>query len=209
LRRSPIVIPDSEVPSLKNPAVTSAAVLVALALVVGGFAWMATGSRDNDGGATVLTRTEGETVGFVPLSPREQRKKNNLEQSKRELHRIRQTGKEVAPNVFKIEDETGDATYYYGDLIPGKGRDGEPMFLSVEFKRMPAPPLKERKKVPSKITKFDPTRHDNVLKLGDSTAKDMKKGSAGGASGGNSGSSGDGAGDSTGGAKGGAGAGPK
>jgi uncharacterized membrane protein YgcG len=165
---------------VKNPAVTSAAVLIGLALAVGGFAWMSSGSEE---AATpdVLTPKPGDAVTFVPLSPREQRKKNNLEQTKRELHKIRETGEEVSPGVFKITDATGDATYYYGDLIPGKGRDGEPMYLSVQFKRLPAPPLKERKHPKGKIP-FDPKHHDNVIKLGDGKSSQGKGGGAGGAS---------------------------
>jgi hypothetical protein len=186
---------------VKNPAAASAVVLVALALAVGGFAWMATGTGA-EGNADVLKRTEGEAVGFVALSPREQRKKNNLEQAKRELSRIRQVGEEVSPGIYKIEDETGDATYYRGDLIPGKGRDGEPMYLSVQFKRMPAPPLKERKVAPAKMApKLDPKRHDGLLKGGvpaDGQTKDGKGGASTGSTGGDGSGSGSGAGSGSG-----------
>jgi len=181
---------------VKNPALTSAAVLIGLALAVGAFAWMSSGQND-PGPAAVLTRPENETVAFIPLSPREQRKKNNLEQTKRELHKIRETGEEVSPGVFKITDNTGDATYYYGDLIPGKGRDGEPMYLSVQFKRLPAPPLKTHKKVGK--AKMDTKRHDGVLKFGDgavsgakSAGTDSGNAGAGAASSGDSGAPGGG-----------------
>ncbi len=160
---------------MKNPSVSAALVLIGLALVVGGFAWLSADSSTDDQTVGVVTRPEGEQkVGFVALSPREERKKGNMEATLRELHRIREVGEEVHPGVFRIKDETGDPTFYLGDLVPGKGRDGEPMFMSVQFKKMPAPPLKSlNNKNHKKIKGFDPTKRTNALersyKQGDST----------------------------------------
>jgi uncharacterized membrane protein YgcG len=184
---------------VKNPAVTAALVLVALALVVGGFAWMASGAAGEGGTATVLTPVAATPVSFAALSPREQRKKNNLEDARRELHNIREQGEEIAPGMFRIKDETGEATYYLGDLLPGKGRDGEPMYLSVQMKRLPAPPLKElTKKGAKKIKNVDTKKHTNIFKYGEST----KDGAAG-----LEGSGGDGTGSGSGGDAGGGGSG--
>lgn len=137
---------------MKNPSITAAFVLVALALVVGGLALSAGGGAD-EGDASVLTAgTAPAQPTFESLSPRELRKKGRLEESRRELAQIRKVGKEVAPNVYKIKDESGDPTYFYGELIEGVGRNGEPLYMTAQFKRLPAVPLRESPKLPAKLT---------------------------------------------------------
>jgi hypothetical protein len=137
---------------VKNPSITAAFVLVALALVVGGLALSAGGETDE---ATAAVLTAGAATAkptFESLSPQELRRKGRQEETQRELEQIRKVGKEVAPNVYKIKDESGDPTYFYGDLIEGVGRNGEPLFMTAQFKRLPAVPLREAPKLPAKLT---------------------------------------------------------
>jgi hypothetical protein len=137
---------------VKNPSITAAFVLVALALVVGGVA-LSAGPDDDSLKGPVLTAPEAsQKVSFENLSPHEARKKGRLEAAERELEKVRRIGKEVKPNVFKIKDDSGDPTYYYGKLIKGVGRDGEPLYLTAQFKRLPAVPLKELPKLPPSLT---------------------------------------------------------
>src|SRR5262245_18820977 len=103
-----------------------------------------------------------------------------MEEAQRQLAKIRKVGEEVLPNVFKIKDETGDATLYYGDLIPGVGRNGEPLYLMAQYHKLPAVPLKTPKFAPKGATKFkkDPVK---ALKFGKPSKDD---GSGGDGSGG-------------------------
>lgn len=127
---------------MKNPSSTAAFVLVGLALLVGGFAYLTTGDELVEEPVDVITKGTGSKVGFVALTPRERKKKSNLEEAKRKLKRIRETGKEVSPGVFRIKDENGTAIYYLDELVEGVGRYGEPLFMAVEWTRRPMVPLK-------------------------------------------------------------------
>lgn len=151
---------------MKNPSIAAAAVLVLLALVVGGLALSSGGEADAGEAAVLTAGAPVQKASFESLSPHEQRKKGRLEEARRELAQVRKVGKEVAPNVFKIKDENGDPTYYYGDLIEGVGRNGEPLYLSAEYKRLPAVPLKEPRKLPAKLTPKLQKEPKKVLKLG-------------------------------------------
>ena len=109
---------------MKNPSIAAAFVLVALSVLIGGLA-LASGGDETPGDAQVLTASAAPVkASFETLSPHELRKRGRMEEAQRELAKIRKVGEEVLPNVFRIKDETGDATLYYGDLIPGVGRNG-------------------------------------------------------------------------------------
>ena len=151
---------------MKNPSIAAAFVLVALSLLVGGLALASGGDEQASGDAQVLTASAAPVkASFETLSPHELRKRGRMEEAQRELQKIRKVGEEVLPNVFRIKDETGDATLYYGDLIPGVGRNGEPLYLMAQYKKLPAVPLKtpkflppnsmKLKKDPVKALKFD------------------------------------------------------
>jgi hypothetical protein len=145
---------------VKNPSIAAAFVLVALAVLVGGLA-LASGDEAAAGDAEVLTASgPSEKASFETLSPHELRKKGRMEEAKRELQKIRKVGEEVLPNVFRIKDEKGDATLYYGDLIPGVGRNGEPLYLMAQYKKLPAVPLKKPTTLPSSAAKLkkDPVK---------------------------------------------------
>jgi len=173
---------------VKNPSIAAALVLVLLALVVGGLA-LSSGGEADAGDAEVLTAgAPVQKATFESLSPHEQRKKGRLEEARRELAQIRKVGKEVAPNVYKIKDETGDPTYFYGELIEGVGRNGEPLYLSAQYKRLPAVPLKEPKKIPAKLApKLSNKKPSKTLQFGkpkdDDKDKDGGQGAGPGASG--------------------------
>jgi uncharacterized membrane protein YgcG len=140
---------------VKNPSIAAAFVLVALSLLVGGLALASGGDEPASGDAQVLTASaEPVKASFETLSPHELRKRGRMEEAQRELQKIRKVGEEVLPNVFKIKDETGDATLYYGDLIPGVGRNGEPLYLMAQYHKLPAVPLKTPKFAPKGATKF-------------------------------------------------------
>ncbi|MBM3984416.1 MAG: hypothetical protein FJ296_01805 [Planctomycetes bacterium] len=137
---------------MKNPSITAAFVLVALALVVGGLALSAGGEPDEAVASVLTAGAAPAKPSFESLSPHELRKKGRLEETRRELEQVRKVGKEVAPNVYRIKDESGDPTYFYGDLIEGVGRNGEPLFMTAQFKRLPAVPVREAPKLPAKLT---------------------------------------------------------
>ena len=167
---------------MKNPSIAAAFVLVALSLLVGGLALASGGDEPASGDAQVLTASAAPVkASFETLSPHELRKRGRMEEAQRELAKVRKVGEEVLPNVFKIKDETGDATLYYGDLIPGVGRNGEPLYLMAQYHKMPAVPLKTPKFAPQGLTKLkkDPVK---ALKLG----KPADGGAGGGGSGGGS-----------------------
>ena len=139
---------------MKNPSIAAAFVLVALSVLIGGLA-LASGGDETPSDAQVLTASAAPVkASFETLSPHELRKRGRMEEAQRELAKIRKVGEEVLPNVFRIKDETGDATLYYGDLIPGVGRNGEPLYLMAQYHKLPAVPLKTPKFAPSGATKL-------------------------------------------------------
>jgi len=164
---------------VKNPSIAAAFVLVALSLLIGGMALAAGGDEPASGDAEVLTASAAPVkASFETLSPHELRKRGRMEEAQRELAKIRKVGEEVLPNVFRIKDETGDATLYYGDLIPGVGRNGEPLYLMAQYHKLPAVPLKTPKFAPSGATKLkkEPVK---ALKF-DKPSKDGEGGAGGG-----------------------------
>jgi hypothetical protein len=138
---------------VKNPSLIAAFLLVGLALIVGGVAVTANSNPDEQSKDPALPElaASGDKATFENLSPHEARKKGRLEAAERELDKVKKIGKEVRPNVYKVKDDTGDPTYYYGSLIKGVGRNGEPLYLTAQFKRLPAPPLKQLPKLPPKL----------------------------------------------------------
>ena len=161
---------------MKNPSIIAAAMLVALALLVGGVALTANSGGDNTSGDPALPDVgSAERATFENLSPHEQRKKGRLEAAERELEKVKKIGKEVKPNVYKVKDDTGDPTYYYGSLIKGVGRNGEPLYLTAQFKRLPAVPLKTLPTLPPDLQpkmKKDPIKAIAPLKPKDDKPKD-------------------------------------
>jgi hypothetical protein len=126
---------------VKNPTALAALVLVGLAALVGGLIWATAGGDPTGDSQPITATTNTQEVGFSAISPRERRKKVNMETTKRELKRIRETGEEVAPNLYMIPDDNGDPTYYYAELIEGRGRGGEPLYMTAKLKRRQTVPL--------------------------------------------------------------------
>jgi len=165
---------------VKNPSIAAAFVLVALALLVGGLALASGGDDGSAGQAEILTAAAAPAkASFETLSPHELRKKGRMEEAKRELQKIRKVGEEVSPNVFRIKDETGDATLYYGDLIPGVGRNGEPLYLMAQYKKLPAVPLKPLKTLPEGAAKLKKGTV-KAIKMGNEGQKGGKQGGGAG-----------------------------
>jgi hypothetical protein len=131
---------------MKHPATTAAVVLLALASLVGAATWLLSGSEADDGeGAQLAPLASEARVGFVAASPKERKKAMNIERTKRELDYIREIGEEVGPDLYAVPDANGDPTYYSTELWKGRGRNGEPLFLSVQFKKTRTAPLKDPK----------------------------------------------------------------
>ncbi len=132
---------------MKHPASTAAILLLGLAFLVGGATWLLAGSNDDDGHlAQVPATASSDQVGFVAVTPKEQRKKMNMERTQRELKQIKEVGEEVGENLYMIPDANGDPTYYSTELFKGRGRNGEPLFLSVQFKKTRTLPLRDPRK---------------------------------------------------------------
>jgi hypothetical protein len=170
---------------MNHPASTAATVLLGLAALVGGAAWILSGSDDDAGqGATLPPVAASDTVGFVAVTPKEQKKKLNMERTQREFKQIREIGEEVAPDLYMIPDANGDPTYYSTELFKGRGRNGEPLFMSVQMKKTRTLPLKDPKKyISPEPAKFKPTPVEGVLKGGKPDKSDQtgNKGGTGGA----------------------------
>ncbi len=177
---------------MKNPSLTAASVLIGLAALVAGFAWMVSGGEQPAGDVALVPTTEASSeVGFAAVSPREQRKKANLEGARRDLKRIRETGEQVAPDLYMVPDDNGDPTYYYSELIEGRGRNGEPLFMTAQLKKIPGVPLKERIKVPQKfVPKYKKEPVQGVLSFGKKAAKGAGGGTGGGTNAGSNSSGG-------------------
>lgn len=153
---------------MKHPASTAAFVLLGLAFLVGGATWLLAGSEGDAGQAAQMPElVSSNQVGFVPISPKEQHKKQNMERAQRELKRIREVGTELSPDFYMIPDANGDPTYYSTQLVKGVGRNGEPLYASLQMKRTRTLPLRDRSKytAPGEISvKMKPTK--GVLKGG-------------------------------------------
>jgi len=170
---------------MKHPASTAAILLLGLAFLVGGATWLLAGSDDDDGQlAQVPVTASSDEVGFVAVTPKEQRKKMNMERTQRELKQIREVGEEVGPDLYMIPDANGDPTYYSTELFKGRGRNGEPLFLSVQFKKTRTLPLRDpRKYIAPEPPKFKAKAAKGLLK-GGKPPKDGDGGADDGAGGG-------------------------
>jgi len=132
---------------MKHPASTAAVLLLGLAFLVGGATWLLAGSGDDGGQLAQLPDTASSNeVGFAAITPKEQHKKMNMERTQREFKQIREVGEEVGENLYMIPDANGDPTYYSTDLIKGRGRNGEPLFMAVQFKKTRMLPLRDPRK---------------------------------------------------------------
>jgi uncharacterized membrane protein YgcG len=152
----------------------AAAVLVVLSAVVGALA-LTSGDEGASGDASVLTAVAAAPkASFETLSPKELRKKARIEEARREIEKIKKVGEEVAPGTYKILDENGEATFFHGDLLPGFGRGGEPLFLTAQFKRIPNVPKAKRKELPPELAPKFKKEPVNAIKL------DQPKGGKGG-----------------------------
>lgn len=119
---------------MKHPASTAALLLLGLAFLVGGATWLLTGSEADDGQLAQAPPTAASSqVGFEALTPKEQRKKLNMERTQRDLKQIREVGKQVGEDLYMIPDATGNPVYYKTELIKGRGRNGEPLYLSEQI----------------------------------------------------------------------------
>jgi hypothetical protein len=184
---------------MKHPASTSAVLLLGLAFLVGGATWLLSGSDADDGPLAQVPETASTNeVGFVAVTPKEEHKQMNLERTQRELKRIKEVGQEVGPDLYMIPDANGDPTYYSTKLLKGRGRNGEPLFLSAQFKKTRTLPLRDPKKyIAPEPVKFKAKPQPGVLKVGKPSDQDadgeapagMDTG-AGGAGGGGSDSNG-------------------
>ncbi|MGQ0552031.1 MAG: hypothetical protein ACT4PU_02290 [Planctomycetota bacterium] len=148
--------------------------LVGLALLVGGFAFFA-GPDDADGAVASLPAAEAPTerVSFAAISPKDKRKAVNLESAKREIERIKRDGEQVNETTYKLIDENGIETFYHTELIPGIGRNGEPLYLTAQMIRTETmanvkPKLAPKDKMPKLANK--------MIKGGFSGGKDGKAG---------------------------------
>jgi hypothetical protein len=132
---------------MKHPASTAAVLLLGLAFLVGGATWLLAGSGDDDGPLAQLPETASSNeVGFAAITPKDQRKKMNMERTEREFKQIREVGEEVGENLYMIPDANGDPTYYSTELVKGRGRNGEPLFMAVQFKKTRTLPLRDPRK---------------------------------------------------------------
>ena len=150
---------------MKHPASTSAILLLGLAFLVGGATWLLSGSDTDDGQLAQVPETASTEVGFVAVTPKEQHKQMNLERTQRELKRIKEVGEEVGPDLYMVPDANGDPTYYSTKLLKGRGRNGEPLFLSAQFKKTRTLPLRDPKKyIAPEPAKFKPKPEAGLLK---------------------------------------------
>jgi hypothetical protein len=132
---------------MKHPASTAAILLLGLAFLVGGATWLLAGSDDEGGQlAQVPAAAPSNEVGFAAITPKDQRKKINMERTEREFKQIREVGEEVSENVYMIPDANGDPTYYQTELMKGRGRNGEPLYMAVQFKKPRTLPLRDPRK---------------------------------------------------------------
>ena len=186
---------------MKHPASTSAVLLLGLAFLVGGATWLLAGSDADDGPLAQVPETASTTeVGFVAVTPKEQHKQMNLERTQRELKRIKEIGEEVGPDLYMIPDANGEPTYYSTELLKGRGRNGEPLFLSAQFKKTRTLPLRDPKKyIAPEAPKFKAKPQKGLLKAAKPSSGDSDDGEAPGPAGIDSGSGGtDGSSDGTG-----------
>ena len=183
---------------MKHPASTAAVLFLGLAALVGGATWLLSGSDKDEGQAAVVPVVEAsDEVGFVAISPKEQRKAANFERTQREFKQIKETGEEIAPNLYMIPDANGDPTYYSTQLLKGRGRNGEPLFLSAQLKRNRTLPLRDPKKyIAPEPAKFKKTPMQGVLKTGKKAGGKAPEGTSGGKGGTGDGAGGDSGGDS-------------
>jgi hypothetical protein len=153
---------------MKHPASTAAVLLLGLAFLVGGATWLLAGSGDDGGQLAQLPATASSNeVGFTAITPKEQRKKVNMERTQREFKQIREVGEEVGENLYMIPDANGDPTYYSTELIKGRGRNGEPLFMSVQFKKTRTLPLRDpRKYIAPEQPKFKAKPTKGLIKSG-------------------------------------------
>jgi hypothetical protein len=159
---------------MKHPASTAAVLLLGLASLVGGATWLLSDSDGDDGQAALVPEVvPSDEVGFVSVTPKEQRKAVNIERTLREFKQIKEIGQEISEDLYMIPDANGDPTYYSTQLLKGVGRNGEPLFLSAQMKKTRTLPLRDAKKyIAPEPAKFRKEPLQGVL----TTGKDKNKG---------------------------------
>jgi hypothetical protein len=132
---------------VKTTSPLTATLFLGVAAAVGAAAWLLSGSDDGDIAAAPIERpsTDRPQVGFVAVSPKEQRKKSRLEATQRQLKRMSVVGSEISPGLYMIPDSSGDPTYYSTELIEGRGRNGEALYMTAEFRKVHSVPLRDGK----------------------------------------------------------------
>jgi hypothetical protein len=129
---------------VKQTSPVTAILFLGLATAVGAAAWLLSGSKPDDAGAAPIERSTAQrSVGFQAVSPKDLRKQKNLEAAKRKFKRIEEVGEEVSPGLYMLRDSSGMPTYYSTELIEGRGRNGEPLYMSVEFAQLHTAPLRD------------------------------------------------------------------
>lgn len=152
---------------MKTTSPLTAILFLGMATAVGAAAWLLSGTTTDDDAASPIQRaaTDRSGVGFVAVSPKEQRKQANLDTAKRKLKQIAEVGTEISPGLYMIRDSSGDPTYYSSELIEGRGRNGEPLFMSAEFKKIHTVPLRDGVGMQTK-TRLNPKMPKQSLSFG-------------------------------------------
>jgi len=149
---------------MKNPTLSALGLLLLITAAVGAFVLLTRGEEPALPDIAIATGTPTQ-ASFTNLSPREQRKKGNIERTLRDFERIKQIGEEVAPDTYKVVDETGE-TFHVTKLYEGVGRGGEPIYLSAQFKQRPTLPVRQRATIPEHLKPKLKTTPAKVLTFG-------------------------------------------
>jgi len=168
---------------MKHPASTAAFLFLGLAFLVGGATWLLSGSdADNGPVAQMPASAPSNEVGFVAVSPKEQRKAANLERTQREFQRIKEIGREVGPDLYAIPDATGEDVFYSTKLVKGVGRNGEPIYAtSIAQRERPSPLVDPKQYLLPEPPKFKKKPMKGVLKTGKKGGEGKGDGSSPGA----------------------------
>lgn len=126
----------------------SAVVLISIAGLVGGIALVATSDDRIESNPDVVARPAIKTPTVMEVTPHQRKLERRLEQAEQEIEQYKKTGKVLANGAIKTIDESGTPLYVHPELIEGKGRYGEPLFMMATYKKKAAVPLLSKYKAP-------------------------------------------------------------
>ncbi len=108
-------------------------------------------SQANSGAepAAIPAPATPKKIKIKNLTPQQREKDRRLKRALDKIDRIKQVGKPVG-SMYEM-DEGGQKVLYAGELASGIGRNGEPLYATVQAQRVPMGEMRRRRETPEHL----------------------------------------------------------